>query len=137
MTTTITAPALPAEVTDLTARLREPLTLLDIVNVARHPSGAHGVTVAALLTKWVEGAGAAKDALLQASAGELAAAVELSARSCEECRTCLPDWMEQVRDDHGITYCPTCAVDDQRANPENWREWALDRSADIYGGIHD
>ena len=131
MTTTTAADGLPP------VALLHPMTLADITAAARQP-GTTSHTIARYLDKWLESAGKAKDALATAPAEELAAYLTADVGFpdwCEECRTPLPAWVECVRDDHRQTFCVTCAVDDQRVNPSNWREVMADAAADVFG--HD
>lgn len=120
-----------AEVTDLTLRLRAPLTLADVIAAARVP-GTHGTTVAALLEKWLAPLRGEKpgddhralNALLCAPADELGDLVrDWSQHSCQACRTPLPDWVERVENDVPLSFCPSCAVADQDASPQDWREY--------------
>lgn len=116
--------------------LQTPHTLGAILDLARQP-GTHGRTIAAFIERWAAQAGTAKDALLCAPASDLAALItgEVGFPDfCESCETPLPGWVESVASDVPLTYCVTCAVVDQRANPQDWREVLADAA---FGGGHD
>ena len=117
--------------------LQTPHTLGAILDLARRP-GTHGRTVAAFIERWAAEAGTARDALLTAPAEDLAALIRGEIGfpdDCESCHTPLPGWVESLKDDHDLTWCPTCAMQSQAAQPENWRQWMQDRLDDIDG--HD
>lgn len=117
--------------------LQTPLNLGAILDLARQP-GTHGRTVAAYIERWAAEAGGAKDALLTAPAADLGGLITGDLESpdwCEGCKTPLPNWVESVKDDWPLKWCVSCAVVDQQANPQNWREVMADRAAEVFG--HD
>lgn len=89
--------------------------------------------IRALVSSWARLAGNADEALLTATPDELADAVRDYSDSCESCRKPLPAWVEAVFNDVPLAFCPSCAVAEQRANPQDWREYLADRSFDTFG----